>query len=263
MKFHTFLFTIIVLMLSACSSVSESERPGDADINREKDVIESHGSIENIDLLTRFTEHVQEGEKDSIKVIQYTTEGDPIISQLEYNQKLNYTLDTTHDSFGSGEVYEHECDSMKMEETATETTYYLTGCSGEGDRELLTVSYNTEQQDYFAVSLESPHYEMNTKQMQWIEKSEGTEKVTSDFQLSTEHLNKIYKQLVFANYLEEKTLSSACDTNNNQTYKLEVWINNGKREFEWAACDDGEDSKEMIAVAERIIAIGKLAGQPE
>ncbi|MGD7044732.1 DUF4362 domain-containing protein [Jeotgalibacillus proteolyticus] len=263
MKFQTFLFTLIVLMLSACSSENERERPGDADINKEKDVIETHGSIENIDLLSRFTEHVQAGEKSSIKLIQYTTEGDPIISQLEYSQKLNYTLDTTYDSFGSGNVYEHECDSIKMNETGAETTYYLMDCSGEGDIELLTVSYNTEEQDYFAVSLDSPHYKLNSARKEWIEKLEDTEKGTSDFQLSTEHLNEIYKELVFANYLEEKTLSTSCDPNDDQTYKLEVSINSGERVFEWASCDNEEDSKEMTSVAERIIDIGKSAAQPE
>ncbi|KIL51155.1 DUF4362 domain-containing protein [Jeotgalibacillus campisalis] len=247
-----------VVILSGCSSANENDRYGGADVDRKRDVIESHGMIENISLLNDFVEHVQAGEKDSLKIVQFTTEGDPIFYQLDYDENLNYAIDTTKDSYGSGEINEYQCDSIKKTETSIETSFTLEGCSG-GSQEILTISHNTEQQDYFEVSLKTSQYELNTEQLEWIEKSEEGETVTSDFQLSTKDLNEIYKELVFANYLEEKALSSSCDPDGTDTYKLKVWINSGEREFEWAACENTVDSKAMTAAAQRIIEIGQAA----
>ena len=38
-------------------------------------------------------------------------------------------------------------------------------------------------------------------------------------------------------------------------YDLTVWINGGKQQYKWYACDSGEDAKDLTGVAETIIGV--------
>lgn len=66
--------------------------------------------------------------------------------------------------------------------------------------------------------------------------------------------------MVFSNFLEEKTLSKACNMKPYQAYELTVWINMGEQHLEWSECDTSEDGKEMTELVQGIQEV--LEGNP-
>jgi hypothetical protein len=70
-----------------------------------KDVVETHGRIENIKRLDEFTLNVQNDKQDNVRLVRYTIEGDPILHDLAYDgEKVEFKLDSTRDQYGSGEI---------------------------------------------------------------------------------------------------------------------------------------------------------------
>ena len=68
-----------------------------------EDIVDSHGEISNLDKFLSFLENVKQGNKDKIRVVRYTTEGDPMLHDLEYDgDVIKSTTDTRRDKFGSG-----------------------------------------------------------------------------------------------------------------------------------------------------------------
>ncbi|WP_180955406.1 DUF4362 domain-containing protein [Peribacillus deserti] len=64
----------------------------------EDDVVAANIGVTNIELLDQFVENVQKNKKDSVRVIHYTMEGDPIFQTLHFNGKnIDYTYDSTED----------------------------------------------------------------------------------------------------------------------------------------------------------------------
>jgi hypothetical protein len=226
------------------------------------EVIDVHGMIENIERLDIFVDNVQSGKKDKIRLIRYTIEGDPIFHDLVYNgSKLIFTLDTTKDKFGQGEVKSNDCQSIQRLESDTETKYVLEGCPDPQISELLTISYDIDKEDYFAFELkygEEKKNIINTKDQELIKDLQNGETVVvSDFQFSKEEMNKIYKLMILSNYLEEKKLSKECKKRPFADYELTVWINSAERHFEWSECDNGFDGKEMTEIVSNLLAILK------
>ena len=77
----------------------------------------------------KFVENVNQGTKDKIRVVRYTTEGDPILHDLEYDGEIiTSTTDTTRDEFGTGSVSTATCKSIDVNETDESTDYTLSGC---------------------------------------------------------------------------------------------------------------------------------------
>jgi hypothetical protein len=61
--------------------------------------------------------------------VRYTTEGDPILHDLEYDGEIITSItDTTRDEFGDGTVSTATCRSINVEETDETTDYILSGC---------------------------------------------------------------------------------------------------------------------------------------
>ncbi|GIN86664.1 hypothetical protein J6TS2_30500 [Heyndrickxia sporothermodurans] len=224
------------------------------------EIIETHSTIENIERLNLFVKNVQSNKKDSIRLTRYTTEGDPIFHDLDYHdQKLTFKLDTTQDKFGHGKVETYYCKSIQKKETSTETKYILEGCPDTQINELISISHNVDQEDYFAFVLKygvGKKNSIDTKHHKIIKVLQnGETSVINDFQLSKEELNKIYKLMIFTNYLGEKKLSSKCNQASIIEYELTIWINSGKRQFEWSECDHSKDGKEMTQLALNILEI--------
>jgi hypothetical protein len=44
----------------------------------DEDIVDSHGEITNIEKFMKLVENVNHGREDKIRVVRYTTEGDPI-----------------------------------------------------------------------------------------------------------------------------------------------------------------------------------------
>ncbi|MCL6574018.1 MAG: DUF4362 domain-containing protein [Bacillus sp. (in: Bacteria)] len=256
--FIAFLFTFLAgCQLDKVDLENEPTKSRQPTTNEVRDI---HGMIENSERLDLFVDNVQSEKKDKVRLIRYTTEGDPIFHDLDYNgSKLTFTLDTTKDKFGQGNVISNDCQSIQRLESDTETKYLLEGCTDPQISELLTISYDTDKQDLFAFELkygEGKKNIINTKDQELIKDLQNGETVVvSDFQFSKAEMNKIYKLMVFSNYLEEKKLSKECNKKPFAGYELTVWINYTERHFEWSECDDSTDGKEMRELVSNLLTI--------
>lgn len=87
-----------------------------------EDVIDTHGEIQNIERFKEFLNNVERGKKDSLRVVRYTVEGDPMLHDLEYDGEVfKSTTDTRRDKFGEGSMIHTTCTSIEVGETAERT----------------------------------------------------------------------------------------------------------------------------------------------
>ncbi|MEO4054754.1 DUF4362 domain-containing protein [Solibacillus sp. CAU 1738] len=213
------------------------------------DVLNSHGSIEGLERMIRFYDNLQNGVPSDLRIVHYTIEGDPIISDLSYvGEFLEVKYDTTRDKFGSGAITKVKCGNLIEEVNPTNTTYIAVNCADEnyGMQEILNINYNMSQQDFFEFELKyglKQENEINTL----------TNKVKIKKNITPDVKQEVYKRLVFANYLAEKDLTTTCDTEGTTNYYLKVHINNGQREFQWNACDKSTDGVKFTNIANYII----------
>jgi hypothetical protein len=109
---------LLLILLSGCNY-----RPFD------KNIVDSHGDITDLEKLMKFVENVNQGKEDKIRVVRYTTEGDPILQDLKYDGKIITSItDSTKDEFGDGSISTATCKSINVEETVETTNYILSGC---------------------------------------------------------------------------------------------------------------------------------------
>lgn len=255
MKYIT-AFLLSAFLLAGCSPANGVNLSADNYDPQPKDVIDSHGSIEHLEELDRFIEQFDKQKKAKVRIVQYTIEGDPILTDLDYNREIiQYQHDTTRDQYGSGSITKKTCQNIAKTETNTET-YYNLSCSGIQE-EIIYVEHDTTAQDRFEFHLKygvGKKNEINTKNQELVKDLQNGEMVTvSDFQFSEEELNRIYKAMIFANYLSEVNLSDSCNQKPYESYELTVWINSGERHFEWTECDKSPDGKKMSAMKDQIL----------
>lgn len=117
------LASVLMLMGTACNRASFDE----------EDIIEStHGEVTNGERLYEFYENTVDGEEDAVRVITYTTEGDPIYQDLSYGGSgIESVEDSSEDQYGSGEVVTRQCNSIVILSSETELVYVLEGCDPE------------------------------------------------------------------------------------------------------------------------------------
>lgn len=253
---------IVVMALSMIVACSKQQTNGEKEIsnkiNEKEDVISSHGIIvknrEKLDAFINKTSSTQ-------RVVHYTIEGDPIFNDLKYNDnKFEMRYDTTKDKFGAPVVKTYTCAKFERNETDKFLKYTLTGCDGDRKEiEVLQIPFDVEKQDIFEFDLRygvNQKNEINTinkKLVKDLQNGEVTE--VSDFQFIIEDRQKIYKEMVLANYLGEKKLSSQCNRKPFVSYDLTVNINSGNRHYHWTECDNSEDGILMTKLAKAIIDI--------
>ena len=106
---------ILVFNFTSCVGIkevenTESEKNEYQDLCLESvisngDVVNLHGEFSNIDVLNRFIENVKNGNDDKIRIVQYTTEGDPVVATLNFiGDVIYFQEDFTMDTYGSGNV---------------------------------------------------------------------------------------------------------------------------------------------------------------
>lgn len=142
-----FFILSLILLVSGCNS---EEKSTDINMNKDSippytktsdDIIDKHGNLENKERFDKFFNNLQQGIDDSIRVVRYTTEGDPIIYSYEFeNEEINVTIDTRRDEYGQGNVIYEICTSLKVNEDNERIDYKLEGCSPSiGDHIILTI----------------------------------------------------------------------------------------------------------------------------
>lgn len=105
------------------------------------EVIESSnsGEVKNIDRFYAFLENINEKESDHIQIIQFTTEGDPIYQDIQFDgTEFTSTVDNSRDEYGSGGIRETVCTELEIEESDERIDYLLKGCENQ-EEELLLV----------------------------------------------------------------------------------------------------------------------------
>lgn len=248
--------SMMLLFLSGCS-VNTQQSPNTYK-HQEKDVINTHGSIENIEQLDQFVDDVNNEEVSKVRVVHYTIEGDPIFLDITYDgTSIQSRHDSTKDQYGSGEITEQRCERITKNETDTETSYELE--CGEETKEILHFQYDTEQQDKFEFQFKygvNKKNDVDTVNQKLVKDLQNGETVTvSDFQFNRKELNQIYKAMVLANYLDEKNLTSDCNQKPHESYELTVWINGAERHFEWSECDKSKHGLQMKKMKNEIIRV--------
>jgi uncharacterized protein YxeA len=258
-----FLIFFIVI-ISACNSQNsdfEVKRVENVNVRNSHgsvenvDIRNSHGSIEGIEKMIHFYEDVQKGVPSNLRIVHYTTEGNPIVTDLSYNgENLEVKHDSTRDTYGSGEIITIICGNMVEEVNDTNTTYIAVDCADGfyGMQEILGIDYNMSQQDLFEFELKyglNEENEINT--LTNTVKKENSN--MGDLNITTDVKQEVYKKLVYANYLAEKNLTTTCDTDSTTNYYLKVKINGGQREFQWGACDQSSDGMKFTNIANYII----------
>lgn len=136
----------MLFMLAACGEEG-GKSPGTSSsfTPTEQDIIDKHSEITNLARFEEFFENVQQAKEDTIRIVAYTIEGDPIIKEVHFNgSEIEYTLDTTHDAFGQQAVSATNCQSVKKIETQEHIEYQIVGCENETDSVLLVVDSQHE-----------------------------------------------------------------------------------------------------------------------
>lgn len=104
-------------------------------------IIERHsGDIENLERIHGFIENFTNKQADHILIQSYTTEGDPLYHELQYDgEDIYYTRDFTEDKFGSFEVTETICAELHEEESGEKVNYLLGNCDDQSQDPILVV----------------------------------------------------------------------------------------------------------------------------
>lgn len=120
-----FLFFI----LSACQETQSGEQEFPPYHPATDDIVDTHGDIENIERFHQFIENIKNNNADETRIVRFTTEGDPIIQDLNFDgEVIETTLDSRRDGYGPGSLDTTTCQSIKVEEKAERTDYLLTDC---------------------------------------------------------------------------------------------------------------------------------------
>ena len=270
MKRTTYIMflSLLFIILSACNSPNGEPQSTVEDYPKihvkglkNVDVLNSHGSIEGLESMVNFYDKVQNGDSADLRVVHYTIEGDPIVTDLSHDGEfLEVKYDTTRDNFGSGANYIiNQCGNLIEEVNPTNTSYIAVDCNDGsfGMQEILQISYNVSQQDLFEFELKyglNQENEINTLTNTVINENnyKGTQN-SSELNIAMDVKQEVYKRLVFANYLGEKELTSSCDTKGSTNYFLKVHINGGEREFQWSDCDQSLAGMKFTKLANYII----------
>ncbi|MFC7062902.1 DUF4362 domain-containing protein [Halobacillus seohaensis] len=259
MRFQ-WIYLLVLLIIAGCSSqIMGISTDSGGYKEKDSDVVESQGQIKNIQYLDDFIKDVDQREKTEVRVIQYTMEGDPIVTDLQFDgEVIKYKHDSTKDQFGSGEVVKSNCSEISRKDRTNETVYELICGEKSLSIDVLTISYDADKQDRFDLKFsynKSNRVTVDTKEQSLSVQSESNSIKEKGFQFTKEERDQIYKQLVIGNYLGDKNLGDTC--REKPDYSLKVMINGVEKSFEWSDCDSGENVDEMTEMAEKIIEIVK------
>lgn len=141
MRKNTMNLSLISLLLVGCQEDIDSAANPVGGHNTEIDqVVNTHGEVENADRLDGFVRNVDQGRKDAVQIVSYTTEGDPIFYTLEFDgATIQFEYDSSKDQFGSGKVSATACNSMIQKERDGFIDYELQGCEREKTFTVLTI----------------------------------------------------------------------------------------------------------------------------
>lgn len=264
MKYIIYLFVLASLLVACNTSngsdeIQERVKPSVKGVS-DVDVVNTHGGVEGVKKMQIFYENTQKGIASDLRIVHYTIEGDPMVTDLSYNgDTIEVEHDTTRDTYGSGQITTNTCGKLLVESNPTNIAYIATDCKGMpyGMESVLQIDYDMNQQDLFEIELKfgvELENEINTvsNTMKKVINTQETQS-KNDFELPESVMQEVYKKLVLMNYLGEKDLQAKCDEEEAKNYQLSVHINGGQREFKWTSCDQSYDGVKLTEIAEYVI----------
>lgn len=146
MKRSNSLFVLLSLIfISGCQSAQNNTNYILEFISSPEDVVDNNIEIQNIERFEQFLSNINEGKADEVRIVRYTTEGDPILHVLEFNgETIKSTFDSRRDEYGSGGISQTTCHSIEEVETREGTGYFLEGCDTSIDNLLFSHNKNDE-----------------------------------------------------------------------------------------------------------------------
>jgi len=268
--FHLKFLLLLSITLVACNTNGNVEQ-GTQPIVKERpelkvkdvkdvDVVNTHGGIEGLERMQGFYENLQKGVASDLRIVHYTIEGAPIVTDLTFDgESLEVEHDSTRDTYGSGEISTNSCSTMIREANPTNISYIAIDCKGipYAMDQILKVSYDLSQQDFFEFELKygvKLENEINTlKNTSKKEINTNETQVIADFEMPESVMQEVYKRLVLANYLGEKELMASCKSEDAMNYYMKVYINGGDQEYRWTSCDQSWDAVKLTEIVQFII----------
>jgi hypothetical protein len=117
---------VLATILTSCNSIYDYSTA----INN-GDIVDLHGKVTNVNRLNVFIKNIELNHKDSIRITQFTIEGDPIFYNLDYNGKeIIYKFDNSKDKHGSSNKQSTQCISINETKKETGVELKLNGCYG-------------------------------------------------------------------------------------------------------------------------------------
>jgi hypothetical protein len=127
-----FLFVFFAILLSLMLFGCQQKNVTSEEAIKRGDIVNVHGEITHLEKFNQFLQNVHDGIKDKVRITSYTTEGDPIFYDLDYNgKKVNYTYDDSQDSYGGSGVQSTSCSDIVSSNVENGVEYNLSNCSSD------------------------------------------------------------------------------------------------------------------------------------
>lgn len=86
-------------------------------------------TIENMERFQAFYSNIQAAQKDQVRIIQYTTEGEPIYTDVVYEgQTFHVKIDDSQDTYSDKKVINTTCKELNAIEVESRTDYFVNQC---------------------------------------------------------------------------------------------------------------------------------------
>ncbi|MEH7074235.1 DUF4362 domain-containing protein [Neobacillus drentensis] len=133
MKIKIFSTILLLMLLVSCQQGAtdnpKSPYPSEKAI-KNGDIVNVHGEITNVDRFNQFIKNVNQKVEDKVRITSYTTEGDPIFYNLNFNGKeIEYTYDASQDSYGGSDKQSTTCSVIVSSTNENGVEYHLSKCS--------------------------------------------------------------------------------------------------------------------------------------
>lgn len=131
------LFALIVFISTRSYDFEQSIAQGD--------VVNMHGQVYNYSVLETFVGNVESKKRDKIRIVNYTIEGDPIFTDLNYDgNSIKVEIDNSKDKFGGNRLFntKDKCNEL-VKEVGVTTEYRLENCDNNSSTQsyqILTMS---------------------------------------------------------------------------------------------------------------------------
>jgi hypothetical protein len=121
---------LVIASMTAGCDATKSYTPAEATQHGDV-VVGPGGRVTNLFVFTRFLRDVNHHKLAAVQIVNYTTEGDPILISLSFDGRtIRYTFDNSQDRFGGQHKRRKTatCLGVSDRTSANGTMYFVVGC---------------------------------------------------------------------------------------------------------------------------------------